>query len=240
MNEKTVEIKDMGIVERFLGIFTAPKETFESINQKPNWVVPFVIVVLLAIAMNYFLMDIGLQDQIARMQARGVPQERLDIMQEKMAGPLKYVNIIAIPIVTLVIWSIISALLLFGCNTLLGSETKFNKIFSIIGWSSMVGILGGLVKTVIITTKETTIGVTTSLAFLLPTPSLDKSPSLLYRIFSKLDLFIVWQMALWIIGLTIVTKLSIKKTTSLVLALWALWIIFSITIGSIFGGGFGS
>lgn len=240
MSEKNSEIKEMGIIERFLGIFTAPKETFEAIDQKPNWLLPFIIVVLLAIAMNYLLMDIGLQDQIARMQAKGVPQDQIDIMQDKMAGPLKYVNFIAIPIVTLVIWSIISGLLLFGCNTLLGSETKFNKVFSIIAWSSLVGILGGLVKTVIITTKETTIGVTTSLAFLLPTPPLDESPSLLYRIFNKLDLFIVWQLVLWIIGLTIVSKLSMKKTTSLVLGLWVLWIILSVAIGSIFGGAFGS
>ena len=64
MSDEGASIKEVGPIGRVIGIFTSPRETFESINKKPTWLVPFLISVILTIIMTFLVIDIGLQDRI--------------------------------------------------------------------------------------------------------------------------------------------------------------------------------
>jgi len=231
--------KEMGIFEKIVGIFVSPKETFEALDRKPSWLVPFIITAVMTLGMTILVRDIGMQDLIAKYQARDMPQEVIDRIVSQSQGVGKYIQMVLIPVATLAIWAIFAAVMLFCGNTLLGGSAKFKKIFSMISWSSLVGCLSIIVSTVIILTKGTTQGVTTSLAVLMPVPALADKPSFLYRLLSKFDLFTIWSLVLWIIGLAVIYKFSTKKTAGLVIALWAVWIVVSIAFGSAFGGMFG-
>ena len=231
--------KEMGIFEKIVGIFISPRETFEALDRKPTWLVPFLITVVMVLGMTVLTRDIGMQDMMAKFQAREMPQEQIDRIAAQSQGIGKYIQMVTIPIATLAIWALFSGVFLFCGNTLLGGSAKFKKIFSMMSWSSLVGCLSIIVSTVIILTKGTTQGVTTSLAVLLPVPALADKPSLLFRLLSKFDLFTVWSLVLWIIGLSVIYKFSTKKTAGLVISLWAVWIVISIAFGSMFGGIFG-
>ncbi len=228
--------KEIGPIGRIIGIFTSPRETFESINQKPTWLVPFLMSVILTIVMTFLLTDIGLQDRIDMLQARGVPQEQIDMQSQMQEGPLRYISGIFIPIGTLLVWVVISALFLFGGNTIMGGETKFKKVFCVVAWSSLIGVLGGIIKTPLILSKGTTRGVTTSLAILLPTPELGQSGSVLYRLLTRFDVFTIWTIALYCIGLAAIYQFTTKKAAILVLTLWAIYIIIAVAFGSLLGG----
>ena len=128
MNSENKEKNGMNALGRILGIFSSPKETFESIDQKPTWLVPFLITVLIAIGLNFLVMDIGIQDQIAKMEAMGTLPEQIEMVETQMQGPMRYIQIVAIPIVTLAIWAILSGILLFGSTTILGGNAKFKKV----------------------------------------------------------------------------------------------------------------
>ena len=77
-NNEGKSTEELGPIGRIIGIFTSPRETFESIHRKPTWLVPFLICVIVTIILSFLVMDITIQDRIAMMQARGVPQEQID------------------------------------------------------------------------------------------------------------------------------------------------------------------
>jgi hypothetical protein len=239
MSAPSAEKKEMGVFEKITGIFISPRETFEALDRKPSWLVPFIIIAVMTLGMTILTRDIGMQDMMAKFQAREMPQEQIDKIAAQSQGIGKYIQMVLIPVATLVIWAIFAGILLFCGNTLLGGSAKFKKVFSMISWSSLVGALAIIVNTAIILSKGTTQGVTTSLAVLLPVPGLSDKPSLFYRLLSKFDLFTVWSLILWAIGLSVIYKFTMKKSAGLVIALWAVWIVISIAFGSLFGPMFG-
>jgi hypothetical protein len=239
MNSENREKNGLNAFGRIIGIFSSPKETFVSIDQKPTWLVPFLVTVIIAIGLNFLVMNIGIQDQIAKMEAMGAPSDRIEAVETQMQGPMRYIQIVAIPIVTLIIWAILSGILLFGSTTILGGEAKFKKVFSVVAWSSLVSLLGGIIKTLLILSKGTIHGVSTSLAVLLPTPGLADNPSVFYRVLSKIDIFIVWQLLLWMVGLAVINRFTPKKAATFVIPLWIFWIVVSVAVGSALGPRFG-
>jgi hypothetical protein len=239
MSTEISEKNGMNIFGRLIGVFSSPKETFESIDQKPTWLVPFIITVIIAIGLNFLVMDIGVRDQIAKMEAMGAPSEQIEAVETQMQGPMRYIQIVAIPIVTLIIWAILSGVLLFGSTTILGGDAKFKKVFSVVAWSNLVTLLGGIIKTLLILSKGTIQGVSTSLAVLLPTPDLADGPSIFYRVLSKIDIFIIWQLVLWIVGLAVINRFTTKKAATFVIPLWIFWVLVSVAVGSMLGPRFG-
>ncbi len=238
MSAEAKASKEMGIFGRIVGIFTSPRETFESIDRSPTWLVPFLITVIIVLVLQFLVMDIGIKDRLAAMEAQDISAERFEAAKAQMEGPMKYIQFVAIPVVTLILWAILAGILLFVGNTIMGGESKFKKIFSVVAWSSLVGLLGGILKTFLILSKGTTRGVVTSLAILLPTPEPGQS-SVLHRLLSRFDLFTIWVLILWIIGLAVIYRFTTKKSATLVLSLWAIWIVISVALGGILGGMFG-
>jgi hypothetical protein len=184
-------------------------------------------------------MDIVMKDQIAGLEARDLTEQQMEAMRSPMEGSMKYIGVIVAPVGILIAWSVLAGVLLFGCNTILGGEGKFKKIFSVVAWSYLVMMLGGVIKSFLIVSKGTSQGVTTSLALFLPMPGIGEKASLLYRFLSRLDIFTIWQIALWIIGLAVVYRFSPKKIANFVLPLWALYIVVAVLLGSILGPSLG-
>jgi hypothetical protein len=236
MNETAV-VNEKNAVQRLIGIFTSPMETFESIDRKPDWVVPLIINIVFALVIVFLTSSIRMEDQLASMRAKDVPPEQIQMVQTQMSGPMRYINIVAVPIVVFVMWSVLSGIFLFSGNTILGGNSKFWKLFSMVGWSSMIGLVGGLLNTALVMMKKTAHGVTTSLAMLLPTPNVGEKPSALYRLFSQFDLFMIWQVALWIIGFSVLYKVTKGKAASVVLTLWGIWIVLAVALGGLFSFG---
>lgn len=238
MNAEKTSAKEMGVFSRIVGIFTSPRETFESIDQRPTWLVPFLIVVIVMIVLQFLVMDIAMKDRLADMEARDMPAEQYERASNQMES-WKYVGFAVTPVGILVVWAIIAGILLFGGNTMMGGETKFKKVFSVIAWSGLIGLVGEIIKTFLILSKGTSRGVVLSLAFVLPTPELGQSPPILYRFLSQFNLFTIWELILWIIGLAVIYHFTTKKSATLVLSLWVIWIVISVTLGSVLGGMFG-
>ena len=240
MSEQETEVKqettekEMGPIGRVVGIFSSPKVTFQSIDRKPTWLVPFIITLIFVVAMQLLTMDIGMKDRVAMMEARDTPAEQMQVMETQMDGPMKYIGLGVAPIATLVVWAILAGILLFSGNTIMGGESKFKKMFSLVAWSGLVGIVGGILKIFLILQKGTTHGITTSLAILVPTPPIGQTPPILYRFLSKLDLFTIWNLVLWVIGLSVIYKFSTKKSATLVITLQVIWIIIAVALGGLF------
>lgn len=226
-----------GVVSRIVGIFTSPRAVMEDIVAHPNWLIPLIIVLMLGMTNAYLFTDLGMQAGIE--QVRNNPkmtQEQIDVatkaMQERMASPWRYVGIVAAPIFIVVACLLIAGVFLFSGNVLLGGEAKFKTIFSVVSWSSLIGVLAAAVNVPIMLAKQS-LEEATSLSVLL---SPDDKNTFLYKLLSKVEIFTIWEIAVMGIGLAVAYKFSTGKATGIVVAWWLIYVLISVGLSTLFGG----
>lgn len=215
--------------ESLIQIFVKPRKAFETIVQKPHWLVPFLIMVIITLAMQWAIHDIAISDTFRQLHSQGIDPEKIDTTQNQIQR-MRFVNLGVTPLSLGVVWLVLAGVLFFIGNTIMGGQSHFKTIFSIVAWSELVEVPGIIIKTFLILAKGTLQGVTTSLVILLPVLQEGESPSFLYRLLLKIDLFTGWKMILWIIGLSLAYRFPISKTTRLVLFLWGFWILASVSL----------
>ena len=212
MSEEATSGQEMSAFQKIIGIFTVPRQTFEAIDQKPTWFLPFIIGVIFFLIMQVLTIDIQMADRIAMLEAKDMPQAQLDAAKSGLTGPLKYVGLIAGPIVWLIMIVIMAAIFYVAGNLMIGGDSSFKKVFAIVCWSGLVGVISLILMTLLMLSKGTTQGIALDLTVFLDTPPIGEEKSTLYRIFSKFDIFTIWQIVLWIIGLAVTYKTTIKSS----------------------------
>lgn len=225
------------VVDRIIGIFTAPRAAMEDIVARPTWLVPFIILAVFAMGSAYLLMDVGMQAAIEQMQNNPkMTQEQIDMatkaMEGRMASPLRYLGVAVPPIGILVVWVIIAGVFMFSGNVVMGGEAKFKTIFAVLAWSGLIGALSTLVNTPIMLSKQS-IEASTSLSVLL---SPDAKNTFLYKLLGHFEIFTIWEVVVMSIGLAVAYKFSTGKAAGIVIAWWVIWILISTAFSSLFGG----
>ncbi len=239
MSAEQASAKEMGPWGRIIGVFISPRETFESIDRKPTWLVPFIIVVIASIILQLLVLDIGIQDRLDTMRAQELPDERIEIARTQMAGPMRYLGVAITPVAVPVIWAVLGGIFLFTGNTIMGGEAKFKKVFSLIAWTSLIGVLSGICRTLLILARGSTKEVYLSLAFLLPPLEKGESPSMIYRFLDRFDFFTIWSLILWAFGFAVIYRFTTKKSAIMVFSLWAIYIVLVVVLGGLLSGIFG-
>ncbi len=232
------EEKPMSGVSKVFNLFFEPRKVFQSLNLKPTWIVPYIIVALLSIGFFYYTYPYIMDQQVQRIENNDrIPQqakgEIIEKLKEQSHPPLWQLGIA--PAGTLVTFVIIAAVLFFVFNVLLGGDSSYRRVFSLYCYSSLVAIPSMIVKFPLIMAKGN-MNVQTSPALVL---SPDSQGSFLYSVLSSFDVFTIWQVILLSIGLGVMYKFSTKKAFVAVLILWMIWIGLKSGLGSVFGGGFG-
>ena len=235
MSEETTSTGEMSAMQKIIGIFTAPRITLEAIDKNPTWFLPFIIGVVFFLIFQFFTIDIQMDYRMEMMDARGdIPAESMEAAKAQMQGPFKYIGIIIGPIVMLIMIVIISALFYVAGNLIIGGDSSFKNIFAMINWVGLIGCLSLIIMTLLILSKGTLHGVALDLSILLDTPAIGEEKSVLYRILSKFDVFLIWQMVVYIIGLSVAYKSTVQKAAIPILSLWGIWIIISVAFGGFF------
>ena len=222
--EETKTNKDLSVIQKMVGVFFSPKDSFEAIDRKPDWIIPMVVIIILTLIVTMITLPITMPDQMEKqrikMEERGMSDDQIDqamSVSEKMGKIMAPIGIIiSVPIVflilTLIIW--------FVGNVVLGGQTTFKKMFSVYTYSSLIGTIGLLLKSLLILARQNP-DVHFSLALLLPQ---DQSEALVYKILKGFDLFSIWQYAVLAIGFAVIYKFSMKKSG------WTMAVLFIITV----------
>jgi len=235
MSEETTATGEMSTMQKIIGIYSAPRKTFEAIDQNPTWFVPFIIGVVFFLIFQFLTVDMQMDYRIKIMEARGnIPQEQMDMAKTQMQGPVKYIGFVAGPIVWLIMIIIIAALFYVAGNLMIGGDSSFKKVFAIVAWTGLIGVISFIILTILILSKGTMHGVALDLSILLDTPAIGEEKSVLYRLLSKFDVFVIWELVLYIIGMSVTYKSTVQKAAVPILSLWILWIIISVTFGGFF------
>jgi Yip1 domain len=227
---------------RIIGVFTSPKQTFANIAERPSWVAPLLLMVVLGTAVGTLLntkMNWG--DYIRHKAEENARFSQMSEAQkdQALAGQVKFwanfsyvVGIVAVPVSTLIF-----ALIYFGAfNLFRGAEIRYGQAFAITAHAFLPTAISSVLAFLILPLK--TVGdvdpenvVASSLKAYLP----DSAPKPLLALGSSLELFFVWCLILVAIGFSAANPKKIKPGASfgIVFGLWAVWVLAKVAWAAI-------
>ena len=111
------------------------------------------------------------------------------------------------------------------------SAAELAQLLEVVSLSSLIPVLGMVIKIPIILSKET-MNVHFSLA---PFMSDSAKDTFLYKFLMNTDFFNIWYIAVLCIGIAVVGGLKVKKVWPVVVILLIVWYLATAALGNLFG-----
>lgn len=220
-------------LQRLAGIVISPTRTFEDIQQRPTWILPVVLLLLFHLLGDFVLFRVVITDanfdQLARAKVQwdaGVagrqnsPAEeaqQIDTLRRERVH-WYFFTLIAVPLSLLVL-----SLFFYIVLRLTGTDVTFPKVLVVVCWTSVIyRCIGGAFTITTLLVRgpanffpgPSEAWSPTSIAQLVPRSAV--SPKV-YSSLVKLDIFLVWWLAVLSIGFAKISKnLSLAKSGVLV------------------------
>jgi hypothetical protein len=230
--------KEMNGFQRIQGVLFDPSKAFGYLAQKPTWILPVVVLVIIVLISSAIRAPFEMQETIKRIEenprlSAEQREEIIERIQEQTQKPIsKVLRYVIPPVIIFIYVLLLGAIWYFGGNVLLGGDASYKKVLSMFSYSTMVAIPETIVKVPLMVVKKT-MRVHTSLAVLMPAGG---EESVLFKILAKFDIFVIWQLALVSLGLSIIYNFTVKKAAGLVILFWIVWIIVSVGLSTLLGG----
>jgi hypothetical protein len=236
--EPTAPVSSVG---RIPGVIFSPKPTFESIAERPTWILPLILLCVVSVTVVFvFGQRVGWrgfmerQNQTnARLQKQMesmTPDEREKMLetQTKYAAVFGYVGVV---FVTFIGALLVAAVLLAAFNLIGGGKIGFTTSLGIVAHAWVPGIIAGLLGILIIFLKDPS---TVDIQHLVATNAgaflSDDAPKWQESLLSSLDLFVFWYLILMSIGYSATDpkKISFGKAFGTVVGVWLLYVIVKV------------
>jgi len=135
-------------VGTLVGVFTEPKQTFQSLQAKPRILAPILVTVLVQLLFGFVLAqsDIMKNDAVAKLEAQGKPQEQIDAVSRIMESPARFIFASLGPIVLVFSLLVTGGLLYFMANLMMGARLRYIHYLSIAAYGSVVAVVDQLVR----------------------------------------------------------------------------------------------
>ncbi|HVF58773.1 MAG TPA: YIP1 family protein [Thermoanaerobaculia bacterium] len=214
---------------RLVSVLIAPAKTFRSIAERPTWLAPMVVLVLLTGTISMLMMQRADMGEMIRTRVeesgRNVPAEAVERQVEfveRFGWLLGIVGALLAPVMY-----IIAAAVLLAIFKMLGSEITFPQSLSTFLYSLAPWMIAAVLTLPVVlardslTTEELQSGslLMSNLSFLAP----EDSGAAVRAALASVDLFSLWTLALLAIGYRIVARVSTAAAAGTVVALWLVW-----------------
>ncbi len=226
-NEIMVNEKTMNGLQRLIGIFISPKKVFESLKQKPNILMPMIVLPL--VGLLYYLLFWGIYEiQLIHIIEEQSAKLNIVLTQENLAMQLTFSKIITLVGVVLgiLIAFLLSALFYYIAAKIVKTKLSYKKSLSIVTHTGLIGLLSWIIMIVVTaTTGEMFIEAPiTSLASLLPETM---SSTFIYGVCKIIEVFSIWSTCLAAFGLMIIGNLTKKQAVIIVIIGFAISALIS-------------
>ncbi|HVP36271.1 MAG TPA: YIP1 family protein [Terriglobales bacterium] len=219
----------MGFFARVFGVFFEPKKVFTFLNNKPSWLFAFLLIVVIGVIVAEITLpqNLLLQKEIVSQSPRVASAPGiLDKMTE--ITTVKRISTVISEIIKVFIGLILlTSFVYFLCNIILGGDSSYKKVLSIVTYTSFIPTLGAILKTPLILAKNSA-NVQTSLALLVPEGDFTK---IRYMLLGAVEIFSIWQLILIALGVTVLYKFSMSKALVATIIGWAILVIIGIGLG---------
>jgi hypothetical protein len=230
---------------RLAGVFFEPAKTFEDVAQRPSFVVPLLLVLVMAmIYLFLFSQHVGwermIRQQIANSSraAQTTPEQReLQVqMGMKFGSVFGFLGVLIGMPVGYLLWA---AILLGIVKGIFSAPVRFKQVYAVICYAAMPGLLMTILAIAVMFLKSPEdFNLQNPLVFN-PGAMLDQATTskFVYSIASSLDLFRLWTMVLIGIGLKAAggKRLSMGGAMGAVFVPWAVWTLAAALLAGLFG-----
>jgi hypothetical protein len=213
----------LSLPARFIGIVTAPKETFQSVAAHPRWfgMLALCTVLIAVCAALPMTTDAGkeatLRQQVEGMESFGmtVSDQQYEGMRRGMAiAP--YTTAGAVLVFTPVMTLAFAGLMYLVFNVMMGGDATFKQLFAIFAHASVISTLAQLF-TGPLNYFRGAVTSATNLAVLLP---MVDPKSFAGRVLAMTDLFLIWYVLVLAIGLAVLYR---RRTQPIALTLYGIY-----------------
>ena len=230
----------MGLFARFIGIITAPGETYRSVVAHPKWLGMLVLTtVIVACAATLPMMtedgqQAAIDAQVRQLESMGmtVDDRAYERMQQGRAM-MPYTTGGAVLVMTPIIAVIMAGILFAIFNAAMGGDARFKQVFTVLVHASVITALGQLF-TGPLNYFRGQMGSATNLGVLLP--MLDEG-SFMARLAGMVDLFIIWWVIVLAIGLAVLYR---RRTQPIAITLFSIYAVIALVASAVMsrmGGG---
>jgi len=234
------ESAQMGAVARMLNVFFEPRKVFTDIGRKPSFLAPIILFMVMGVGFAWMMnqrVDWG-----GYIRGQAEKQERFaqlseEQKQQALAPQTKYApmfayggGLLGTPITVL----ILSALYMFGCNTIGGAQLKFSQSAGVVAHGLMPSAVGSVLAFILMAARDygdvTPENLLAShVGALLPADA----PAALVSLGGSIEVFWLWCMVLLAIGLSAAASATGKKlktgtTAGIVFGIWILWVMVKV------------
>ncbi len=223
--------KEAGFFSSLGRLFFEPSKSFPVFVEKKSWVwFPIVLISLLTFFSTYTFFERVDRESFITNQLNkskftsNMSQEQIDKAIndfKETKGAIR--GLIAIPFY--LVWLILASLVYYLCFMLLGGNINFLNTLIVVFWAEVVISLKQLISIFIMLIKKGEDLVSPESIVLSSVGSLIGSEKLspaLFSLLSSIDIFAIWNLVLLTIGLSLISRLSIKYSAFLVFTLYIL------------------
>jgi hypothetical protein len=228
---------------RIIGVLFSPKATFESIARRPSWLLPIVLLCIVAASIvGVYGHRVGWRGLIEKQMSSNSQFQQLSPAEQesriqiglKYAPGVGYAEVIIIPFLSALIFAGIFWLIF---SMVVGAKISFRTSLAVASHGFVPSILGSLIGILILFLKDPS---TVDLQHLVASNAgaflSSDSPKWLVALLSSVDLFLFWEMILLAIGYsaTAPKKISFASAMAWILGLWALVVIIRVGFAAAF------
>jgi hypothetical protein len=227
--------KQKNVFERFAGVLFAPAETFEDIARKPDILAPLLILVIIGYLSTALLMPRVDFDALFEQQREEMRKRDPNVSEEQLAQIAKFSRATMTvmrwigPVVSIAIYVVIAAVLLLAVR-LFGGEGNFKQAMSVSLYAWTPLLLFSIIMTIVVVARGSFDPVTAATivksnpAFLVDF----KEQPVLFALFSALDVFTIWTVALLVFGFAAISRLSRAMTAAIIVPLWLVFVLLRV------------
>ncbi len=219
-----------GLLARFVGIITAPKDTFASIVPVPKWlgILALTTVIVALFTALPLTTEAGRQaaidTQVQQMQSFGVTvSDQMYQQMENRSKMMPYTTGISILVVTPIFAVIIAGILFAIFNAALGGEASFKQVFTVLAHAGAVSALSAIFSGTINYFRGA-MGSVANLGALLP---MLPEKSFVANLLGAIDVFLIWYIVVLAMGLAVLYR---RRTQPIAIALMGVYAVIAIVI----------
>ncbi len=210
-----------------IGVFTAPSQAFSDFKSRPSFLIPLIVLIVLAGLAAGLTAQYGAMVQYEMLKDSTVlPPQALEQMRQDAleTNPLYSALIATIPIV--IVFMLTALLALFLGKVVYGGKAEFKSVWAVTLLGGLISMVGGLLRVPLILAKESALVSFGLAAFL---PGRDFS-SILFSFLFYLDAFAVWSIIVTGIGYGIIFGITRGKGMAISVITSVLFIVIMIAL----------
>jgi hypothetical protein len=217
-----------GLLDRFLGIIRAPRDTFAVVIAEPASLDMVILVSLVAATCTgwFFSTEVGQLAYLDASEATGrLGEEQLQAV-ERMLPSLGYASGVGLLVAVPLAMTVLAGVLFAVFRGRRGGEALFKQVFAVVAHSGAVLVLQQLLVTPLNYARESMSSPTNLSVFL---PMLEEG-TFLARFLGIIDLFYVWWFVVLAIGLGVLYR---RRTQPIALTLLAVYVGVAVTVAGV-------